>query len=140
MALLEKELKIRPSTIAGAGNGLFTQTFIPQGTRIVEYKGTVTTWEQVRNDPTNGYIYFLKPNYVIDAREHPKSFARYANDARGLVKIKHRSNNAKFITEGLHVFLVSVKDIEAGEEILVDYGWKYWDTVKKNMELDKKKK
>ena len=44
MALLEKELEIRTSTIPDAGKGLFTKIPISKGTRIVEYKGTVTTW------------------------------------------------------------------------------------------------
>lgn len=139
MALLEKELEIKESGITGAGKGLFTNAFIPKGTRIVEYKGTVTTWETVRHDATNAYIYFLKPNYVIDARDHPKSLARYANDAKGLTKARDKRNNAKFEADGLRVFLVAIKDIAAGEEILVDYGRKYWDTVRMNVKMSKKK-
>jgi uncharacterized protein len=140
MALLEKELEIKESSIPGAGKGLFTNTFIPKGTRIVEYKGTVTTWDAVRHDPTNAYIYFLKPNHVIDARDHPKSLARYVNDARGLVRSKDRANNAKFTNDGLRVFVEATRDIQAGEEIFVEYGKKYWDTVRKNNEIDEMKK
>ena len=137
MALLEKELEIKPSTIPGAGKGLFTKTTISKGTRIVEYKGTVTTWNAVKDDPTNAYIYYLKPNHVIDARDHPKSLARYVNDAKGLVRNKQRTNNAQFSNEGLHVYIVATRTIKAGEEILVEYGQKYWDTVRRNMEIDK---
>ena len=92
MALLEKDLEIKASGLPGAGQGLFTKTAIAKGTRIVEYKGTVTTWEEAKKDATNGYIYFLKPNYVIDGRDHPKSLARYANDAAGLVRAKDNGN------------------------------------------------
>ena len=136
MALLEKDLEIRTSAITGAGKGLFTKTFISKGTRIVEYKGTVTTWETVRHDATNAYIYFLKPNHVIDARDHPKSLARYANDAKGLTKARDKWNNARFEPDGLRVFLVAIKNIPAGEEILVDYGRMYWDTVRLNKKID----
>ena len=139
MALLEKELVVKASTLSGAGKGLFTNTFIPKGTRIIEYKGTVTTWDVVKSDPTNAYIYFVKPNHVIDARDHPKSLARYINDAKGLVRAKERTNNAKFITDGLRVFVEAIRDIEAGEEIFVEYGQQYWDTVRKNIDIDKKK-
>ena len=135
MALLEKDLEIKSSTISGAGKGLFTNTAIPKGTRIVEYKGTITTWEKVKDDPTNGYIYFLKAAYVIDGRDHPKSLARYANDAKGLTSARGKWNNAKFEADGLRVYLVAIKDIEAGEEIFVDYGRKYWDTVRKNKKM-----
>lgn len=140
MALLEKELEVKPSGIPGAGMGLFTHIFIPRGTRIIEYKGTVTTWDAVRHDATNAYIYFLKPNYVIDARAHPKWLARYVNDAEGLVRSKERTNNAKFRADGLRVFIEATRDIQAGEEIFVSYGRKYWDTVRKNMALDKSTK
>ena len=139
MALLEKELVVKPSTISGAGNGLFTKTLIPKGARILEYKGTVTTWEAVKGDATNAYIYFVKPNHVIDARNHPKSLARYINDAKGLVRVKERKNNAKFVTEGLRVYVEAIRDIGAGEEIFVEYGQQYWDTVRRNIEIDKKK-
>ena len=135
MALLEKELEVKPSTITGAGNGLFTKAFIPKGTRIVEYKGKVTTWDEARQDATNGYIYFLKPNYVIDAREFPKSLGRYANDAKGLVRTKNKWNNAQFIADGLRVCLCAIKDIQPGEEIFVSYGKSYWNTVRKNIEI-----
>ena len=137
MALLEKELEIKTSNIPGAGKGLFTKVFIAKGTPIVEYKGTVTTWDVVKDDPTNAYIYFVKPNHVIDARDHPKMMARYVNDAKGLVRTKARTNNAQFKNEGLRVYIIATKDIQPGEEIFVEYGRKYWDTVRRNMEIDK---
>jgi SET domain-containing protein len=137
MALLEKELEIKTSNIPGAGKGLFTKVFIAKGTRIVEYKGTVTTWDVVKDDPTNAYIYFVKPNHVIDARDHPKMMARYVNDAKGLIRTKARTNNAQFKNEGLRVYIIATKDIQPGEEIFVEYGRKYWDTVRRNMEIDK---
>ncbi|RYZ30427.1 MAG: SET domain-containing protein [Chitinophagaceae bacterium] len=137
MALLEKDLEIKTSTIPDAGKGLFTKVFIAKGTRIVEYKGTVTTWDVVKDDPTNAYIYFVKPNHVIDARDHPKMMARYVNDAKGLVRNKARRNNAQFQNDGLRVYIVATKNIEPGEELLVEYGQKYWNTVRRNMEIDK---
>jgi len=140
MALLEKELEVKSSTIAGGGKGLFTKTFIPKATRIIEYRGTITTWAKVKDDADNAYIYFLKSNYVIDGRNHPKSLGRYANDAKGLVKTKDKSNNAKFSDEGLRVFIIASKDIQPGEEIFVEYGRSYWNTVRRNMQIDCKKK
>src|SRR5918993_2948857 len=109
MALFEKELEVKISTIPGSGQGLFTKVFIPKATRIIEYKGTITTWEKVKDDADNAYIYFLKPNYVIDARHHPKSLGRFANDAKGLARTKGKLNNAKFLDDGLRVFIVATK-------------------------------
>jgi SET domain-containing protein len=137
MALLEKELEVKTSTISGGGNGLFTKVFIPKGSRIIEYKGTITTWEKVKNEADNPYIYFVKSNHVIDARHHPKSLGRYANDAKGLVRKKDKSNNALFEADGLRVFMIATKDIHPGEEIFIQYGRDYWNTVRRNMEIDK---
>lgn len=137
MALLEKELEVKSSTLPGAGKGLFTKNLILKGSRIVEYKGEVKTWDEARLDATNAYIYFIKPNYVIDARDYPKSLGRYANDAEGLTRTKNKTNNTQFVADGLRVFLVALRNIQPGEELLVGYGRKYWDTVRQNRKADK---
>ena len=55
MALLEKYLLVKESTIPNSGKGLFTKTFIPRGSRIVEYKGRITDWKSVKDDSDNGW-------------------------------------------------------------------------------------
>ncbi|HEU4472867.1 MAG TPA: SET domain-containing protein [Flavisolibacter sp.] len=137
MALLEKELVVKPSTIPGSGMGLFTTVFIPKGTRIAEYKGRITTWKEVKHDSDNGYIYTINDNHVIDARPYLKAMARYANDARGLVRIKGITNNCTYVNEGLRAFIEALKDIPAGSEIFVSYGKEYWDVVRENIRADK---
>ncbi|MBK8291257.1 MAG: SET domain-containing protein [Flammeovirgaceae bacterium] len=59
MALLEKKLIVKKSTLPGAGKGLFTKVSIPKGTRIVEYKGKIVTWKEVEAmaDERNGYVF-----------------------------------------------------------------------------------
>jgi uncharacterized protein len=137
MALLEKQLVVKESTIPGSGKGLFTTKFIPKGTRIVEYKGRITTWKEVKNDSHNGYIYTINSKHVIDALPTLKALARYANDARGLVKIKGITNNCTYVNDGLNAFIESIKDIPAGGEILVAYGKEYWDVMRANLKADK---
>jgi uncharacterized protein len=140
MALLEKHLVIKKSALPNAGMGLFTKTFIPKGTNIVEYKGKITTWKEVQHDEgKNGYIYYVKRNHVIDAGNRKSALARYANDARGISRIKGITNNAAYVEEGLKVFIQSAKDIPAGSEILVEYGKEYWDAIRHNIKLDEKK-
>jgi hypothetical protein len=57
MALLEKHLYTRKSQLPKAGKGLFTNIEIPKGTRIVEYKGSIHTWKEVKDqDGYNGYL------------------------------------------------------------------------------------
>ncbi len=138
MALLEKELEVKESTLPGSGQGLFTKIFIAKGTRIIEYTGRITTWKEVKNDWSNVYLYTVNSRHVIDARYRKKSLARYANDARGLSRIKGVTNNAEFLNEGLHAFVIAKKDIQPGDEIFVDYGKEYWDVIRNNNRLDKK--
>lgn len=139
MALLEKHLVVKESTIPNSGKGLFTKEFIPKGTRIVEYKGRITTWKEVKNDSDNGYIYTINNNHVIDARLTLKALARYANDARGLVRVKGITNNCVYANDGLKAYIESVKDIPAGAEIFVAYGKEYWDVMRTNLKAEKEK-
>lgn len=141
MALLEKKVEVRHSTLPGAGKGLFAKHFIPKGSRILEYKGKVTTWKEVEGaDGHNAYIYYVKRDHVIDASRHPKALARYANDARGLHRMKGILNNADYVEDGLRVYIESKKDIQAGGEILVDYGREYWDVIRHNLRVDRHRK
>ena len=139
MALLEKQLFIKHSTIPGSGKGLFTKKFIPKGTRIVEYKGKISAWKDVKDeDGRNGYIFYITRSHVIDALPVKTALARYANDARGLVRIKGITNNCDYISDGLQAFIESKKDIPAGSEILVDYGKDYWKVIRENIKLREK--
>ena len=133
MALLEKQLVVKRSTIPNSGKGLFTKKMIPKGTRIVEYKGKVSSWKEAdHRNGGNGYIYYVKRYHVIDALPTPKALARYANDARGMSKIKGFTNNSEYLEDGLKVYITSKKDIPPGGEILVGYGKEYWDVIKEN--------
>lgn len=140
MALLEKQLLVKKSTIPDSGKGLFTKKFIPKGTHIVEYKGRVSTWKEVKDeDGKNGYIFYVTRNHVIDAKPFKKALARYANDARGLVKIKGVKNNCDYVIKGKTTPVIEAKkDIPAGAEIFVDYGADYWKTIRENIKLWKK--
>lgn len=138
MALLEKHLFVKASTIPGAGKGLFTKVDIPKGTRIVEYKGRRTVWKEVKDASDNYYLYTINNNNVIDAGRTLSALARYANDAKGLVKIKGITNNCVYVNDNNRAFIESVKNIPAGAEILVDYTKPYWDVMKANLKVDGK--
>jgi len=126
-------LLVKRSIIPGAGKGLFTKKQIKKGTRISEYKGRITTWKDMdHKNGGNPYIFYVSKDHVIDAWHFKKAKARFANDAKGLKKIKGISNNAKYIHVGMRVFLEAKKNIPPGSEILVDYGKEYWDAVKYN--------
>jgi uncharacterized protein len=141
MALLEKQLVVKRSGIPGSGKGLFTKKFIPAGTRIVEYKGKVTSWKDAdHRNGGNGYIYYVKRYHVIDALPRPDALARYANDAKGMSRVKGLTNNSDYVEDGLKVYIESQKDIPANSEILVGYGKEYWDVIKQNHREQQKAK
>jgi len=134
MPLLEKHLVVKRSTLKGAGKGLFTTRDIPRGKKIVEYKGKITTWKEVDSrNGMNGYIYYVNRHHVIDAAETKDALARYANDAKGLLKVDGLKNNCTYNIEGKRVYIVSMKNIPAGSELFVGYGKEYWDIIRENL-------
>jgi uncharacterized protein len=142
MALLEKKMVIKKSTLPGAGKGLFTKVFIPKGTRIVEYKGEIVTWKEVEKmaDDRNGYVFFFNNQYCIDAWKTKKGIAHYANDAKGIVRVEGVKNNSEYVTEKKRCYIEATRDIEAGEEILVGYGGEYWQAIRYNIRLEQRNK
>lgn len=134
MALLEAKLRIKKSTLPGAGKGLFTTEPIARGTRIVEYKGTITTWKDAdHREGANAYIYYVNRNHTIDAHHHRKALARYANDAKGLSRVPGILNNCTYHIDGVRVYIVAMKAIPAGSELLVGYGKEYWEVIRHNI-------
>lgn len=132
MPLLEKFLYVKKSSLPDAGKGLFTKKEIPKGTRIVEYKGKLRTWKEVKHlDGYNGYLMFINRQAVIDALPAIKTFGRYANDASGFVKVKGLKNNAEYVSEGNRCFIESLRTIRRGEEIFVGYGRDFWKLQRK---------
>lgn len=132
MSLLEKHLFIKRSRLPKAGKGLFTKIAIKKGTRIVEYKGRLQSWKEVKaEDGFNGYLMYIHRNAVINALPAVKTLGRYANDALGLARIEGLRNNSEYVSEGNRCFIEAIKNIKPGEEILVGYGREYWNLIRK---------
>lgn len=133
MALLEKYLVIKRSSLPKVGKGLFTRAAIPKGKMIVEYKGKVTAWKDVDDDKgRNRYIYYVNKHKVIDAKDDTNAIARYANDSKGPNRIDGIKNNSMYAIVNDRVFIKATKNIPAGAEILVGYGKNYWKVLKEN--------
>ena len=131
--LTKRQLIVKRSRLPRSGKGLFTKVFIPKNTTIIEYKGKVGTWKELKNEPDNGYLFYVNKNHVIDALPTKDNWARYANDAKGLSRTEGIRNNCQYVTEGLKVYIKSMRDLQPGDEILVGYGKEYWDVRKENM-------
>jgi uncharacterized protein len=134
MAFLEKHLYLKRSKIPGAGMGLFTTVDIPRGTRIVEYKGRLVPWKDVKDqDGYNAYIFQINTRWAVDALPLKKTLGRYANDAYGLTRMAGLLNNSEYKVEGHKVYIDSFRNIKKGDEILVGYGKDYWSLIRKIM-------
>jgi uncharacterized protein len=135
-------LIVKKSSLPGAGKGLFTDKPIRKGTKVIEYKGEIIDWKEydrrVARDE-DGYLFFINKNYCIDAYPTPQYKARYANDAMGLTRVKGLTNNCDYEVEGNRCFIVAQRDIKKGEEIFVDYTPEYWDCIRYNIKLKKRK-
>src|SRR5450631_991645 len=136
MTLLSRQLFVRSSNIPKGGRGLFTKKNIRKGERIVEYKGKMVSWKEVdHRNGRNAYIYYINRNNVLDAYTYKKALGRYANDARGIGRVKGITNNSAYNSEGLRVYIEAIKDIPAGSEIFVAYGKEYWDAIRHNSKI-----
>lgn len=127
MAFLEKYLAVRKSGLPKAGLGLFTKVDIRKGETIVEYKGRLCLWRNVRHlDSVNGYLMRVNRIHAIDAAKTLKALGRYANGAKGRSRKSEISNNAEYVSDGKRCFIEAIRNIPAGSEIFVSYGKDYW--------------
>ena len=99
------------------GLGLFATEFIPAGKRLVEYVGQILPNEIV--DQLSGkYFFGINSKWSIDGSAR-SNIARYFNHSC-------RPNAESFIS-GKRVWIWSKKNIQAGQEITINYGKEYFD-------------
>jgi SET domain-containing protein len=124
------DLYIGKSTIRDAGLGVFTRDFIPENTIVDEYKGEIV--ESFEPDTNDYYYEIIEADkekgimaYGIDAKKFPRNYMAMINDASFEKVIQ---NNCEFETDekDKKAFVVTTRDIEAGEELFVCYGEGYW--------------
>lgn len=130
--------KLKKSTLPKAGLGLFTEVPFKKGDKIVEYEGDQYTWAECLKRAEEGkanYVFYITAKKCVDAYDCPNALARYANDAKGLSRVKGINNNAQYEVIKGKPYIVATKRIKPGEEILVSYGKDYW----KHHETNKKK-
>lgn len=125
-------LKIQPSAIKGAGNGLFAGSYgFKSGDIIGEYSrydilhdcddfDKKIKKKDKDNHQTYEYLYGGVRNRCWDARYQLSVITRYANDSR-----KKTKNNAYFDDIRGRSFMIAGKGIKPGEEIFCNYGKDY---------------
>ncbi|MDO9000105.1 MAG: SET domain-containing protein [Bacteroidota bacterium] len=129
-------LLVKKSKLPNAGKGLFTTKPIKKNSKVIEYKGEIIDWKEYEKRVLlnrDGYLFYINKKRCIDAFDTPQHLARFANDAAGLGRVKGLKNNANYEIFGNKCYIVSSRDIEAGEEIFVNYTKEYWDCVRYNI-------
>ena len=112
-----------PSSIAGAGTGLFACEAIPAGEVVGEYGGdqvdSLARWLRLRN---MDYLMLTEiPTLMLDAANRPEVPLRYVNH-----HFDSSRHNLIRKADGAKVYLISSRGISAGEELFFDYGGLYW--------------
>ena len=119
----ERGLRIKASTIPGAGLGLFAAKPLPEG-HTVDYTG-----DRVPLASDDGGAYFLqtKSNEAIDAARTNAGEGRWVNDPRGTA-LTANANFTLYTPPGgqRRAGLRTTRPVSKGEEILVKYGSEYW--------------
>jgi len=99
------------------GLGFFTLDPIKANKRIIEYIGLILTKPEA--DKKGGkYLMTIDKEHLIDGSPRSNR-ARYINHSC--------RPNAKAYRAGLRVWIWSIRAIEAGEEITINYGKKYFN-------------
>lgn len=136
-------LIVKRSRLPGAGKGLFTTKPYKKDQVVIEYRGEIIQWKEYRERVAankDGYLLFISRKKCVDAYSTPQYKARYANDAMGISRVKGVRNNCQYEIHGDRGYIVTTRDIKAGEEIYVDYTKQYWDVMRHNIKLAEEKK
>ena len=131
--LLEDDLRIKKSTIPGAGLGLFNgKKTIKKGEVVTKYDGERLTRQQVEDrypdDVDDGKAEYVLCNnddtVCLDARNTTSCAARFSNSKRRDTGI--RGNNAEFRDHRTKWRdMVARKKIKPGKEVFTWYGDDY---------------
>ncbi len=109
-----KNLSFRPSKIHGLG--AFAARPLPAGARLIEYVGEkIDKQESLRRcELNNEYIFSLDAEHDLDGNV-PWNSARLINHSC--------APNCEALFEEGHIWVIATRDIGAGEEITINYGF-----------------
>ncbi|MDO9236275.1 MAG: SET domain-containing protein [Aquabacterium sp.] len=102
------------------GKGVYAIRPIKAGSKVLEYKGEIITWEEALDrhphdpeQPNHTFYFHLDDGHVIDGK-HKGNSAKWINHAC--------EPNMEAEQDGNRVFLKALRDIKVGEELFFDYG------------------
>lgn len=116
------------SGLPGAGQGLFTAVTLYKDEVIAIFRGERLSLKEAGARADRGldrYFMELPDGTTLDAMG-VQGFAKFANDAKGSSGTVLRNNAVIALDDGGHVCLRAKRRIRVGEEVLCDYGKRYW--------------
>ena len=130
-----KHLRIKPSTITGAGNGLFAldsrqppnAVLFHKGDRIGEYIGERLDLAELAErygNYTAPYTMKITNNEFLDSATK-RGYCSLANRATTANQANAEFPNCNYRVVPHKIYLVAKKDIRNGDEILTSYGKSY---------------
>ncbi|NJM80064.1 MAG: SET domain-containing protein [Flavobacterium sp.] len=125
-------LYVQTSQLVNAGKGLFTAIPIYKDEIIAYYGGEILSEKEVKKRMIankDQYFINLLDGTTLDSIDS-NCFAKYANDAKGLMLTNFKNNANISLDDSQKVCLIASKNIKTGEEILCSYGKKYWKKYK----------
>lgn len=117
-----------PSQIPNAGDGLFTVIDIYKDETIAIFKGEILSDLEAELRAKAGkdaYFINLLDGSIMDS-QNVECFAKYANDAEGLVPSEFKNNARITLDLNNHVCIEALRNIKANEELFCSYGKGYW--------------
>jgi SET domain-containing protein len=102
------------------GLGLFATQTIARGKRIIEYHGPLVSNVEIENS-SRRYFFQVNTRWSIDGSAR-HNLARYINHSC-------KPSAVAFVTRRRRIWIWSRKSIKAGEEISLDYGKQYFDSL-----------
>ena len=120
-----RRTQVRESGIHG--KGVYAIRPIKAGEMVLEYKGEIITWKKAQrihphdpDQPNHTFYFHVNEDKVIDAL-HGGNSSRWIN---------HSCNpNCEADEENDRIFIKALRNIKAGEEILINYGDKSYESL-----------
>jgi uncharacterized protein len=114
--------EVRPSTIEGAGLGLFARVAIAPEETLGYYTGEILTEEELFHPdrPASSYVLWVCRNHIIVGEGPMANYTRFINhspEPNAFLIVSTRWKTARF---------EALRHIAPGEEIYFNYGDGYW--------------
>jgi len=124
------------SSLPNAGNGLFAKRPITAGMRLTFYGGRRFKQKDMHHHENSQYVFGPVDGFFYDAKNEKRDsyLGRFANDPIGPTRIKGNADKVNATISRDHIYaeetsVFSLRSIEPGEEIFVDYSEDYWKRV-----------